>query len=65
MLDAVNGRQRLVCDNPARHLRGWAYPQGTTPKAAREFARAHGWSTATAPDGSPVDLCPTCSGVAQ
>ena len=57
MLEIVHGVARLTCDNPEKHLRGWAYPRGIDEKAAREFARAHGWSV----DQHGRDLCPTCT----
>jgi hypothetical protein len=58
MIETIDGVVRLTCDNPANHLRGWAYRRGVTEKEARELAHAGGWFT----DKHGRDLCPTCAG---
>lgn len=62
MIETNHGRLRLICDNPNKHLRGWAYPPTVyTENVVREFARAHGWSV----DAHGRDLCPTCTRAAK
>jgi DNA-binding XRE family transcriptional regulator len=57
VIETVNGKLRLICDNPD-HLRGWIYPPTVyTENVVREFARHHGWSV----DQAGRDLCPTCT----